>query len=206
MSRCRSCRISRCRPGKTAQDHHGSGIVIGPTLDYLDRAYLDARHDGWSREPVVEMLIPSTLDDTLAPPGQHVASLFVQHVAPQLPTARSWDDAKEAFADLVIDTVDDARAQLQGQRDRPAGAVAARSGAALRPRRRRHLPRPVVARPALQRRARCWATPTTACRCRRSTCAARARIPAAASRACPGATRPVKSFAISSGAPGAAGV
>jgi phytoene dehydrogenase-like protein len=96
----------RCRPGTQLQDHHGSGIVIGPTLDYLDRAYLDARVHGWSREPVVEMVIPSTLDDTLAPPGKHVASLFVQHVAPRLPDGRSWDDAKEEFADLVIDTVD----------------------------------------------------------------------------------------------------
>jgi phytoene dehydrogenase-like protein len=95
----------RCRPGKEVQDHHGSGIVIGPTLDYLDRAYLEARAHGWSRAPVVEMLIPSTLDDTLAPPGRHVASLFVQHVAPHLPDGRSWDDAKEEFADLVIDTV-----------------------------------------------------------------------------------------------------
>jgi phytoene dehydrogenase-like protein len=95
----------RCRPGTQQQDHHGSGIVIGPTLDYLDRAYLDARRHGWSREPVIEMLIPSTLDDTLAPAGRHVASLFVQHVAPQLPDGRSWDDAKEEFADLVIDTI-----------------------------------------------------------------------------------------------------
>ena len=95
----------RCRPGKQLQEHHGSGIVIGPTLDYLDRAYLDARAHGWSREPVVEMLIPSTLDDTLAPSGKHVASLFVQHVAPHLPDGRSWDDAKDEFADLVIDTV-----------------------------------------------------------------------------------------------------
>ena len=52
------------------------------------------------------MLIPSTLDPTLAPAGKHVASLFVQYVAPQLPDGRSWDDAKEEFADLVIDTVD----------------------------------------------------------------------------------------------------
>jgi phytoene dehydrogenase-like protein len=95
----------RCRPGGQQQDHHGSGIVIGPTIDYLDRAYLDARTHGWSSEPAVEMLIPSTLDDTLAPPGRHVASLFVQHVAPHLPGGRSWDDAKEEFADLVIDTV-----------------------------------------------------------------------------------------------------
>jgi phytoene dehydrogenase-like protein len=96
-----------CRPGKTQQPHHASGIVIGPTIAYLDRAYQDARRDGWSAAPVVEMLIPSTLDDTLAPRGQHVASLFVQHVAPHLPKPRSWSDPteKERFADLVIDTV-----------------------------------------------------------------------------------------------------
>jgi phytoene dehydrogenase-like protein len=94
-----------CRPGKTPQDHHGSGIVIGPTIDYLERAYLDARAHGWSKQPVIEMLIPSTLDPTLAPAGKHVASLFVQYVAPHLPGGRSWDDAKEAFADLVIGTV-----------------------------------------------------------------------------------------------------
>jgi phytoene dehydrogenase-like protein len=96
-----------CRPGTAPQPHHGAGIVVGPTLDYLERAYLDARLDGWSRQPVVEMLIPSTLDEGLAPPGKHVASLFVQHVAPRLPGTRSWEDGAEAqrFADLVIDTV-----------------------------------------------------------------------------------------------------
>jgi phytoene dehydrogenase-like protein len=96
-----------CRPGIAAQDHHGAGIVIGPTLDYLERAYLDARIEGWSRRPVVEMLIPSTLDTSLAPAGRHVASLFVQHVAPRLPEPRSWADPaeRERFADLVIDTV-----------------------------------------------------------------------------------------------------
>lgn len=96
-----------CRPGRALAPHHGSGIVIGPTVDYLERAYLDARRDGWSAEPVVEMLIPSTIDDTLAPAGQHVASLFVQHVAPLLPAGRSWTDGreKEAFADVVIETV-----------------------------------------------------------------------------------------------------
>lgn len=94
-----------CRPGTTPQPHHGAGIVIGPTVDYLDRAYLDARTTGWAREPVVEMLIPSTLDQGLAPAGQHVASLFVQHVSPKLPDGRSWDAAKDEFADLVIETV-----------------------------------------------------------------------------------------------------
>jgi len=56
------------------------GIVLGPSMDYLETAYMDARRHGYARRPIVEMLIPSTLDDTLAPAGQHVASLFCQHV------------------------------------------------------------------------------------------------------------------------------
>jgi phytoene dehydrogenase-like protein len=90
-----------------AGDHLSAGIIIGPSLHYMDRAWQDAREYGWSRQPVVEILIPSTLDDTLCPPGQHVASLFCQHVAPQLPEGRSWDDHREEVADLMIATVDD---------------------------------------------------------------------------------------------------
>ncbi len=89
-----------------AGDHLTAGIIIGPSLQYMDRAWQDARAHGWSREPVVEVLIPSTLDDSLCPPGQHVASLFCQHVAPQLPDGRSWDDHREEVADLMIATVD----------------------------------------------------------------------------------------------------
>lgn len=98
-----------CRPGSAPQDHHGSGIVIGPTLDYLDRAYMDSRAQGWSSRPVVEMLIPSTLDGALAPKGAHVASLFVQHVAPRLPGGRDWanDVERQAFADIVVNTVNE---------------------------------------------------------------------------------------------------
>jgi phytoene dehydrogenase-like protein len=94
-----------CRPGTDPAMHHQSGVVIGPTMDYLERAYLDAREFGWSRRPVVEMLMPSTLDDSLAPPGRHVASLFCQHFAPELPGGASWDDHREAAADAVIDVV-----------------------------------------------------------------------------------------------------
>ena len=77
-----------------------------PQPAYMDRAWQDARAFGWSRKPVVEVLIPSTLDDTLCPSGQHVASLFCQHVAPQLPIGRSWDDHREEVADLMIATVE----------------------------------------------------------------------------------------------------
>jgi phytoene dehydrogenase-like protein len=87
-------------------DHLTAGIILAPSLDYMDRAWLDARAQGWSREPVVEVLIPSTLDDTLSPDGKHVASLFCQHVAPELSGGRSWDDHRDEVADLMIATVD----------------------------------------------------------------------------------------------------
>ncbi len=89
-----------------AGDHLSAGIIIAPSLGYMDRAWQDARTHGWSRAPVVEVLIPSTLDDTLCPPGQHVASLFCQHVAPTLSDGRSWDDHRDEVADLMIATVD----------------------------------------------------------------------------------------------------
>jgi phytoene dehydrogenase-like protein len=94
-----------CLPGKELRDHHTAGIILAPTLSYMEQAYFDARTYGWSRQPIVEMLIPSTLDDSLAPRGQHVASLFCQHVAPQLPNGESWDTHRERVADLMIDTV-----------------------------------------------------------------------------------------------------
>jgi phytoene dehydrogenase-like protein len=86
-------------------DHLTAGIILAPSLGYMDRAWLDARQHGWSREPVIEVLIPSTLDDSLTPSGMHVASLFCQHVAPQLPDGRSWEDHREEVADLMIATV-----------------------------------------------------------------------------------------------------
>jgi len=87
-------------------DHLTAGIIIAPSLTYMDRAYMDARRDGWSKNPIVEMLIPSTLDDTLALVGQHVASLFCQHVEPILSGGRNWDDHRDEVAKLMIATVD----------------------------------------------------------------------------------------------------
>jgi phytoene dehydrogenase-like protein len=93
-------------PGSSVADHHTAGIIMAPSLAYMDRAFMGARQHGWSREPIIEMLIPSTLDDTLAPKGAHVASLFCQHVAPELPDGRSWSAHRDQVADLMIDTVD----------------------------------------------------------------------------------------------------
>jgi phytoene dehydrogenase-like protein len=95
-----------CLPGKDLAEHHTAGIIIAPSLRYMEQAFFDARTDGWSKKPVVEVVISSTLDDTLAPKGHHVASLFCQHVAPELPDGASWDDRREEVADLMIDTVD----------------------------------------------------------------------------------------------------
>jgi len=78
---------------------------MAPSLAYKERAYMDARTQGWSAQPIVEILIPSIVDDSLAPKGSHVASLFCQHFNPDLPNGQSWDAVKEQVADLIIDTV-----------------------------------------------------------------------------------------------------
>jgi len=95
----------KCLPGVATAQHHQSGIIMPPSLQYMEQAYFDARTHGCSRAPVVEMLIPSTVDDSLAPAGRHVASLFCQHFSPDLPNGLSWDDIREEAADHVIDTV-----------------------------------------------------------------------------------------------------
>jgi len=110
-------------PGKDAQSHHSSGIVMAPSLAYMERAYFDARTHGWSRHPIVEVLIPSTVDDSLAPPGMHVASLFCQHANPRLEDAlpgRTWDDFRDEVAEVMIDAVNgfapNFRASILGRR------------------------------------------------------------------------------------------
>jgi phytoene dehydrogenase-like protein len=89
-----------------AGDHLTAGIIMAPSLAYMDRAYTGARASGWSERPIIEMLLPTTLDPALAPEGRHVASLFCQHFRYQLPDGRSWDDERERAADHVIDVVD----------------------------------------------------------------------------------------------------
>ncbi len=96
-------RLAACpEPGP----HLSAGIILSPSMDWMERAFAESKLHGWSRRPVVEMLIPSTIDRGLAPPGAHVASLFAQHFAPRLPDGRSWDDAREAAADAVLEVVE----------------------------------------------------------------------------------------------------
>jgi phytoene dehydrogenase-like protein len=93
-----------CRPGTDRQDHHASGILLGPSLGAMDRAWHDAVRDGHARRPIIEMLIPSVVDDSLAPAGQHVASLFCQHFDPRLGAA--WDARKSQAIEAIFDTVE----------------------------------------------------------------------------------------------------
>jgi len=87
---------------RATEDHLTGGIVIGPTMEYLDRSYRDAREYGWSKQPLVEMLIPSLVDDTLAPSGQHVASLFCQQFDPDV----DWDQHRDTAAEQILDQVE----------------------------------------------------------------------------------------------------
>lgn len=89
-------------------DPHGgtrSGIIMAPSLAYMERAYFDARQQAFARQPVVEMLIPSTVDSSLCPAGAHVASLFCQQFAPAPPAGQSWDDLKDRAVAAIFDTV-----------------------------------------------------------------------------------------------------
>lgn len=87
---------------RAGADHLTGGIVIAPTMAYIDKAYRDAKTRGWSSEPIIEMLIPSTLDKTLAPEGMHVASLFCQQFDPNV----EWDEHREEAADAIINQVE----------------------------------------------------------------------------------------------------
>ena len=89
-------------PGTAAQPHHASGIVFAPSLAYMDKSWRDAEEQGLSREPIVEMLIPSVVDDSLAPKGAHVASLFCQQFRPDA----DWDRLKERAVQAVFDVVE----------------------------------------------------------------------------------------------------
>lgn len=87
------------------------GIIMAPSLKYMDQAYMDARQYGWSEQPIVEMLIPSLIDDSLAPPGKHVASLFCQQFDPSL--GSDWDKHRDEAADRIIETVNNYAANFK---------------------------------------------------------------------------------------------
>ncbi len=84
--------------------HLRGAISISPSIDYLERAYDDAKYGNFSRHPYLDIVIPSTIDPTMAPPGKHVMSIFVQY-APYRLQQGNWPDLREKFGDTVIDTL-----------------------------------------------------------------------------------------------------
>ncbi|MGH9702403.1 MAG: phytoene desaturase family protein, partial [Candidatus Acidiferrales bacterium] len=91
-----------CLPGPGA--HLRGAVSISPSLDYMERAYDDAKYGDFSRRPYIDMVIPSLTDPSVAPPGKHVLSCFVQY-APFKLKQGNWDQKREAFGDAVIDTI-----------------------------------------------------------------------------------------------------
>ena len=87
-----------------AGPHLRGAISISPSVDYMERAYDDAKYGRYSRKPYMDIVIPSLTDTSVAPPGRHVMSCFVQY-APYHLKDGSWDDQREAFGDTVVDTL-----------------------------------------------------------------------------------------------------
>jgi phytoene dehydrogenase-like protein len=93
-----------CLPGEG--EHLRGAISFSPSLDDMERAYDDAKYGQFSRKPYIDMIIPTLVDPSMAPPGKHVISCFVQYAPYKLaPELGTWDDQREAFGDAVIDRI-----------------------------------------------------------------------------------------------------
>src|SRR5262249_48753776 len=84
--------------------HLRGAISISPSVDYMERAYDDAKYGAFSRRPYIDIVIPSLTDPSVAPPGKHVMSCFVQY-APYHLREGSWEEKREQFGDAVVDTL-----------------------------------------------------------------------------------------------------
>jgi phytoene dehydrogenase-like protein len=93
-----------CLPG--VGEHLRGAISFSPSLDEMERAYDDAKYGHFSKQPYIDMIIPTLVDPSMAPPGKHVISCFVQYAPYKLaPELGTWDDQREAFGDAVIDRI-----------------------------------------------------------------------------------------------------
>jgi phytoene dehydrogenase-like protein len=93
----------KCMPGPGA--HLRGAISISPSVEYMEKAYDDAKYGNFSRRPYIDIVIPSLTDPSVAPPGKHVLSCFVQYAPYKLRPGLNWDDQKEAFGNNVINTI-----------------------------------------------------------------------------------------------------
>jgi len=94
----------RVFPGAQAGPQHRATIHICPGMEYLERAWDDAKYGQPSREPLIEMTIPTTYDPSLAPRGKHIMGIFLQY-APYTLSRGNWDELRERYADQVIDII-----------------------------------------------------------------------------------------------------
>jgi phytoene dehydrogenase-like protein len=93
-----------CVPGDGVGPHHHGTMHVGPSLDYLERAYDDAKYGKPSENPILECTMATSVDSSIAPPGKHILSIFVQY-APYKLASGNWDDIKESFADRCIEVL-----------------------------------------------------------------------------------------------------
>ena len=93
----------KCMPGSGA--HLRGAISISPSVEYMEKAYDDAKYGNFSRHPYIDMVIPTLTDPSIAPPGKHILSCFVQYAPYKLRPGLNWDDQKEAFGNNVINTI-----------------------------------------------------------------------------------------------------
>jgi phytoene dehydrogenase-like protein len=101
-----------CLPGEG--DHLRGAISFSAGVDDMERAYDDAKYGHWSKRPYIDMIIPTLVDPSMAPPGKHVISCFVQYAPYKLdPSLGSWDDNREAFGDAVIDRIAEAAPNIR---------------------------------------------------------------------------------------------
>ena len=99
-----------CLPG--VGEHLRGAISFSPSIDEMERAYDDAKYGHFSKKPYIDMIIPTLVDPTMAPPGKHVISCFVQYAPYKLaPELGTWDDQREAFGDAVVDRISRVRAR-----------------------------------------------------------------------------------------------
>jgi phytoene dehydrogenase-like protein len=92
-----------CMPGPGA--HLRGAISVSPSVDYMERAYDQAKYGEFSRRPYIDMVIPTLTDPSIAPPGKHIMSCFVQYAPYKLKPGLSWDTERERFGDTVVDTI-----------------------------------------------------------------------------------------------------
>ena len=100
-----------CLPGPGA--HLRGAISISPSVDYMERAYDDAKYGRFSQKPYIDIVIPSLTDPSVAPPGKHVMSCFVQY-APYHLKDGTWDEQRDALGDAVVETLAEYAPNLPG--------------------------------------------------------------------------------------------